>query len=477
MQKRKAIPDRSGLMRVLRCLFCLCMAFMTSHPARGDIADDFLKGYILIQEGDASEKGGEKEAAVEKYSGALKVLRKVARSSPDWNPNIIAYRMKYCAEHVIKNGGKVEAEEVDVAAGPGASTAETTASQPAEPAPINTVPTGISPSGTDMEKPLVSDKPLVADKPVTAEKPPPAIEPPPSDKPPAVEKSAPTESSTSLERELEKAYTEAREAPEPEGSDSEIVDLRKRLRKAEDQLRAAMNLGDERIQSLTKENRALKAELADLQGQMQTLQRDYDSLKTEREALKRDLEKTQLQLKTTLARGVSSDELQTLQRENSLLRAITERQYQEEQKRIEAGKRVAKYVQELESQLEMIVRPTALSEQEIAAMKHSPGKDKDEDADKEGGDTRLVGTIKAEGDMREGGFLGKIVQVNGKEKFVIVNFYPGDVPPVTTIMNVYRGNSQVGTVKISNPTKPPVAPAEVIKGSLRRGDLVRKAGD
>lgn len=452
-------------------VFCGAACF----SARGDIADDFLRGYVLIQEGDQAEKGGEKDVAVQKFSAALKVLRSVSRTQPDWNPNIISYRTKYCAEHVIKNGGKVEPEDAETVGGPAGGTGGA-AVPPPEPQPVNTVPSGATPPAP--EKPAVAkvekvDKPEkteVVEKVETPEKPPPAPVAAVAEKP------SKAESSASLERELEKAYAEARVAPDRE-DDSETGDLKKRLRKAEDQLHAVMNLSDERIRSLTKENRALKAELADLQSQLQSLQRDYDSVKNESVALKRDLEKTQLQLKTTLATGVSSEELSTLQRENSLLRAITERQYQEEQKRIEAGKRVARYVQDLETQLETLVHPSALSQEEIAVMRRNAGGDS-EKAEKEGGDaTRLVGTIKVDADGKPSGFVGKIVEVNVKENFVILNFYPGDVPPASTEMEVFRGANVVGTVRMTGAGKPPVAPAEIVKGTLRRGDMVRKEAE
>ena len=39
-----------------------------SISLHAETADDFLKAYFLIQDGDAADKGSEKEKAVEKYS-------------------------------------------------------------------------------------------------------------------------------------------------------------------------------------------------------------------------------------------------------------------------------------------------------------------------------------------------------------------------------------------------------------------------
>src|SRR5438105_4648424 len=96
--------------RILRV--CSIVVFLTlCLLLKAEPADEFLKAYFLIQEGDAAEKGQDWPKAIEKFSAASKVLRDIRKSQADWNPNIINYRQKYCVEHILKVGGKVDTED------------------------------------------------------------------------------------------------------------------------------------------------------------------------------------------------------------------------------------------------------------------------------------------------------------------------------------------------------------------------------
>lgn len=68
--------------------------------------------------------------------------------------------------------------------------------------------------------------------------------------------------------------------------------------------------------------------------------------------------------------------------------------------------------------------------------------------------------------------LGKLVAVNLKEKFVVIHF-PQSIPPLQTELTVFRDREAVGTVRITKPINPPNATADIVSGSLRRGDYVR----
>ncbi len=70
-------------------------------------------------------------------------------------------------------------------------------------------------------------------------------------------------------------------------------------------------------------------------------------------------------------------------------------------------------------------------------------------------------------------FEGKVVLVNQAKKFLIVDFREAKVPPVRSELGVYRGGVFVGSLRITEPVKPPLASADILSGTLRRGDVVQ----
>ncbi len=70
-------------------------------------------------------------------------------------------------------------------------------------------------------------------------------------------------------------------------------------------------------------------------------------------------------------------------------------------------------------------------------------------------------------------FVGHVVLVNSKKHFVIVDFNARKVPPLRSELGVYRNNQFVGSIRITPPIKPPLTSADILMGTLRRGDEVR----
>ena len=58
-------------------LVLLGLSLFTSMGRAQDPADEFLKAYFLIQDGDTAKKATEKDKAIEKYNGALGILKKI----------------------------------------------------------------------------------------------------------------------------------------------------------------------------------------------------------------------------------------------------------------------------------------------------------------------------------------------------------------------------------------------------------------
>jgi tetratricopeptide (TPR) repeat protein len=357
----------------------LCIALFAASSLRAETADSFLQAYFAIQNGDAEEKGGNGAKAAEQYVNALKILRAIKAAAPDWNPNIIAYRIRYCTDHITKNGGNIPPEE----ATPSVSVSIDQVPKP----PINTVPAGATPVAVETE-------------------------PTPEVAPATTTGGAKGDRVAALERALEQSKTELRRIQD------EKKDLEARLKKAEKEAKGVTSSSDERVQELLKENgelkekltqaeakvkevasssdeiKSLKEELAKTQTRLESLQKENEELKAGNEAIKKELEETKTQLKTAAATGaapakegaapaaeISPDALQTLQKENSLLRAIVDRHYQEDAKRTEVRDKVAKALQELgerastlQAQLEVLQTPLVpLTAEEKQLLKTPPG--------------------------------------------------------------------------------------------------------
>ncbi len=380
-------------------LISLLVIIVVGAPVFAETADDFLKAYFQVQDADAAEKSGDAQKAAEKYSAALRLLRDIKRTAPDWNPNIIAYRSKYCAEHILKNGGKIPEE-----GSPAPAPAPTPAPQIAAPVTPTAPEVATAPEST----PAPSE---IAPTSGTAR-----IETPIS----ASGTGTTEERVARLEQELSQARADLRKVQDEKNN------LEARLRKAEDDLKIANFSGDDRVQALLKENNSLKdkladaenrlrnmpsssdeigsikAELAKTQAQLESVQKENDQLRAANDALKKDLEDTRTQLKTASAGGassMSSEELQALQKENALLRSIVDRQFQEDAKRTAARDALAGELKELASRTQSI-----RSQIEILQTPLSPLSDEERDLLKTpatsirtaGDDNKLSGTVTAQ---------------------------------------------------------------------------------
>lgn len=68
---------------------------------------------------------------------------------------------------------------------------------------------------------------------------------------------------------------------------------------------------------------------------------------------------------------------------------------------------------------------------------------------------------------------GKVVQVNEREKFAILNFPVGGLPPLEQLLNVYRSGLKVGEIRISGPQSEDNTVGDIIQGEAKVGDEVR----
>lgn len=317
-------------------LVILGIAIFAPAMRAQDPADDFLKAYFLLQDGDTAKKSNEKDKAIEKYNGALDVLRKIQLENPDWNPNIINFRIKYCTENVTALGGTPST---------GASAARSTGSE----ATTTTGPTtvAVEESGaklTELQNELKQTRQQLEQ--IRKEK-------------------------DDLQAKLQSVEESLKSVTAGKG-DARLVELQK----ANDDLRQKLTDAEERLKGVSGEGASaqLQQELAETKKQLDAALQENEKLRKDNETLRAGLDEARTKLK---ALASSDDTIKTMQRENALLRAIVERAYQEDAKRIDQKNQIKTdladqqaRVSALEQQIAALATPlTPLSSEERELLK------------------------------------------------------------------------------------------------------------
>lgn len=62
--------------------------------------EEWMAGFVKLEEGGKAEDAGRTAAAVEFYQGALAIFREVQRKYPAWNPSLLTYRITFCEERI-----------------------------------------------------------------------------------------------------------------------------------------------------------------------------------------------------------------------------------------------------------------------------------------------------------------------------------------------------------------------------------------
>ena len=303
-------------------LMLLSLAFFATASHAQDPADDFLKGYFLLQDGDTAKKAGEKDKAIEKYNGALDILRKIQVESPDWNPNIINFRIKYCTENVTSLGGTPST---------GASSSKPAPSEPAAGAGPTVTAVAGEESGaklTELQNELKETRKQ--------------LEQIPSEK-------------EDIEIKLKSVQDSLKSVTAGKG-DARLVELQK----ANDDLRKQLSDAEEKLKGVSGEGAMaqLQQELAETKKQLDAALQENEKLRKDNETMRANLDEARSRLK---ALASSDDTIKTMQRENALLRAIVERAYQEDARRVEQKNQIKVDLTDQKA------RVTALEEQ-IAAL-------------------------------------------------------------------------------------------------------------
>ncbi|MDR1191086.1 MAG: tetratricopeptide repeat protein [Verrucomicrobiales bacterium] len=339
------------------------LGFWCSAPAQTVSAQDqYLQIYVLILETDKLEASGQKATARGRYQLALDRLIKLREANRDWEPAIVAYRLKYCQD-------KINALQDAKDANPDA---------------IPPVP---------VKAPPVNSEPPLA---------------PADSQPPAVTVSAMTgadDEVQSLKKQLAELQTKLAATTEQlTQAQTEAATLRTKVAGLESSLATARDgTTDEKTAALLAENQKLTGQLSAAQATIATLQSggDANSLVTLQEQLKKvqdqlalarqenealrqtgddykaRLAEAQKNLEAANARLTAAAGDSAVRQENLMLRDIIQREMAEQARR-EIAKRIA--LEELQNlavnsdklkaQIDLLGSPlTQLTDDERALLK------------------------------------------------------------------------------------------------------------
>ena len=234
-------------------LFCVVVALCNRGAnqicAAADPGDRFLEAYFLIQEADAAQRQADWAKADTKFNGALEILKEIKKDSPDWNPNIIEFRLKYVSDRLAELKSKLQPAP---APAPPAETpsAATTNVPPAQPAPPAAVAPPVTPAPAAPVAPPAAPATEAPVAPPAAPAPPLPVAPPTTSVAPPVE----TEQVHQLKDELQRAREQVQQL---EAARDELNS------KLQEQLKqVAPTQTTPQIEALLKTNQELAAKLA-----------------------------------------------------------------------------------------------------------------------------------------------------------------------------------------------------------------------
>src|ERR1039457_3242878 len=84
-------------------LFATALCLMSALPARSTWAADpgprYADAFVLIEQGQTAEEKSDLATAYHKYQAALDMLHTIRTDAPDWNAQMVEYRLKDCQSH------------------------------------------------------------------------------------------------------------------------------------------------------------------------------------------------------------------------------------------------------------------------------------------------------------------------------------------------------------------------------------------
>ena len=87
----------AGIKQMFALVILLLAAGLTPALAQSDADDQYLVIYSLLQQADNLADSGQPQRALAQYAEVQTELQKFQKVFPDWNPNIVNFRLKYLA--------------------------------------------------------------------------------------------------------------------------------------------------------------------------------------------------------------------------------------------------------------------------------------------------------------------------------------------------------------------------------------------
>ncbi len=88
--------------------FCVSAPGMSARAAgNSNVADEYLSGYIILQDAQALEEKGKHESAYKKYREASAIFDEVANKYPTWQPQVVTFRRKKIRESLTRVYGLI----------------------------------------------------------------------------------------------------------------------------------------------------------------------------------------------------------------------------------------------------------------------------------------------------------------------------------------------------------------------------------
>ena len=110
-----ALPSRvvlgyfAGMQYVAALIVFFLLAALTPAVAQSDADDQYLVIYSFLQQADNLADSGQPQRALAQYAEVQNELQKFSKVFPSWNPNIVSFRLKYVAGKIADVKGTLPA--------------------------------------------------------------------------------------------------------------------------------------------------------------------------------------------------------------------------------------------------------------------------------------------------------------------------------------------------------------------------------
>jgi Tfp pilus assembly protein PilF len=347
--------------------FLVILALLvTLSSAKAEGPDDqYVRIYTLIQEADKLAGGAHPSEALPKYAEAQTALQKFKTAYPDWNVQVVTYRLNYIAGRITALSGSAPAPAPGVAATKPAEAPKATPPPAAQPAVVKELENQIS-ALKEQGRQLQADKALLEAKLKEAL----AVQPAALD-PRELARAEDRIKVLTKENDLLKVTLDQQKAQPPPAADTKALEeSRRALAEANGKLAeqtktaSALALENEALKkqaadSKTSPPRSAQAEqtsqeLAKAQTQLAALQSDKEKLSLEKTELEYRLKQlttpaTSNAAPAVQASGASASQIKQLERERNELRKLLDAANKELYSR--KSKAAAAKVADLENQL------------------------------------------------------------------------------------------------------------------------------